>query len=43
MNANVKVTGAITATGDVKAGNISLDSHTHSGVEAGSANTGAPQ
>ncbi|KAB8122203.1 hypothetical protein D3W54_15960 (plasmid) [Komagataeibacter medellinensis] len=43
INANVKVTGAITATGDIKAGNISLDSHTHSGVEAGSANTGAPQ
>lgn len=39
----VKVDGDITAAGDVKAGGISLKSHTHGGVEAGGSTTGAPQ
>ncbi len=39
----VRVNGTITATGDVKAGGISLQGHTHSGVQAGGASTGKPQ
>ena len=34
--------GNITATGDIRAGAISLESHVHSGVQTGSGNTGAP-
>lgn len=34
--------GPITVTNDVKAGGKSLMSHTHSGVQTGSGNTGAP-
>ena len=40
---NVSVSGGINATGDVKAGNISLQSHTHGGVESGPGSTGRPQ
>jgi len=36
------VNGAITATGDVKAGSISLESHVHGGVQSGGSKTGAP-
>jgi len=36
------VNGAIAATGDVKAGSISLKSHVHSGVQSGGSNTGGP-
>ena len=37
------VDGSFSATGDVKAGSISLNSHVHSGVQAGGSNTGGPQ
>ncbi|WP_230975690.1 Gp138 family membrane-puncturing spike protein [Acetobacter garciniae] len=43
INCAVNVQGPVTATGDVKAGSISLESHTHSGVQTGSASTGGPQ
>lgn len=43
INCPVNVTGAVTATGDVKGGSISLDNHTHSGVQPGSGSTGGPQ
>ena len=36
------VTGSLTTTGDVKAGAISLQNHTHSGVQSGDGNTGTP-
>ena len=35
--------GSITSTGDHTAAGISLDSHAHTGVKAGSDNTGGPQ
>ena len=38
----LSVTGPITATGDVKAGSISLQGHVHGGVQSGSSNTGLP-
>ena len=40
---DIYATGNIHASGDVKAGNISLNSHTHSGVESGGSSTGGPQ
>ncbi|GBR64874.1 phage baseplate assembly protein [Acetobacter syzygii NRIC 0483] len=43
INCNVNVAGSVTATGDVKAGSISLESHKHSGVQTGSGNTGGPE
>lgn len=49
FNGNVQVNGTITATQtitsdvDVIAGGISGKNHTHSGVEPGAGNTGAPQ
>lgn len=42
FNGDVEVTGKITATGDVKAGAISLQNHVHTGVLPGGANTGLP-
>ena len=41
--ASANFTGSIIASGDVKAGSISLDSHTHSGVTPGGGSTGGPQ
>ena len=41
--ATVEVIGSLEAAGDVKAGSISLNSHTHSGVEPGGGSTGGPQ
>ena len=38
-----KVTGSLTTTGDVVAAGISLDNHTHGGVQGGDASTSAPQ
>lgn len=38
-----KVTGPLTTTGDVVANSISLDNHTHGGVQAGSSSTSKPQ
>lgn len=43
INGNVKISGTLNADGDVIGSGISLASHTHSGVEAGAANTGVPQ
>lgn len=43
VNADLTVNGNINATGDVKAGSISLKTHTHSGVTPGDGVTGAPQ
>lgn len=42
IKGNVTVQGSITATGDVIGGGISLDTHTHTGVESGGSNTGGP-
>lgn len=36
------ITGSIDVTGDVTAGGISLETHTHSGVQTGTSNTGTP-
>lgn len=41
INGNLQLNGRMTATGDVKGGSISLDSHTHPDAQGGS--TGAPQ
>ncbi len=38
----LKVEGDIEATGDIKAGTISLKTHVHSGVQSGASNTGTP-
>lgn len=35
--------GSINAKGDIKAGNISLQGHTHGGVQTGNGSTGKPQ
>lgn len=49
VTANVKIIGDVTvdgkidATGDVKAGDISLKNHKHGNVSAGLAKTGAPE
>ena len=37
-----QVDGSISASGDITSGNISLQSHVHSGVTSGGSNTGAP-
>ena len=37
-----QVDGAISASGDITSGNISLQSHVHSGVTSGVSNTGTP-
>ena len=37
-----QVDGSISASGDITGGNISLQSHRHSGVQAGGSNTGTP-
>lgn len=42
INAPVQVNSTITASGDVSGGGVSLDTHTHSGVESGGSNTGRP-
>lgn len=39
----ITLNGDIEVTGDVKAGTISLKTHTHSGVTPGPGNTGLPQ
>ena len=40
--ARAAFTGDVNVTGDVTAGNISLKTHVHSGVQSGGDNTGAP-
>lgn len=42
IEADVRIKGDLDVEGDVKAGEISLSHHTHSGVQAGGAQTGAP-
>lgn len=42
LNSDLQVNGKIDATGDIKAGAISLQNHVHSGVRAGTSDTGAP-
>lgn len=43
MSGNLQVAGTITAGGDVKGGSISLQGHTHPGVDRGNSNTDPPQ
>ena len=43
ITGDVEVTGTITASTDVIADGISLKNHTHPGVQAGAAHTGAPE
>ncbi|MXO66258.1 phage baseplate assembly protein V [Altericroceibacterium endophyticum] len=43
VDGDVRVTGTITASTDVKAAGVSLKAHRHTGVAAGSAISGAPQ
>lgn len=40
---DITLTGAMSSTGDITAGGISLITHTHSGVTPGGGSTGAPQ
>jgi len=42
FNCDVAVDGALAATGDVTAGTVSLELHTHPGVTSGPASTGVP-
>lgn len=42
-NTTATITGTLNATEDVTASNISLNSHTHTGVQTGSGSTGGPQ
>lgn len=43
VNADLHVNGSVTATGDVTGGGISLDHHTHGGVQSGRLKTSPPQ
>lgn len=43
IKCDLKVDGTITATGDVKAGSISVEQHVHGGVQSGSSTTTAPE
>ncbi|GAB6968405.1 hypothetical protein JCM25156A_32340 [Komagataeibacter kakiaceti JCM 25156] len=43
LNVDLKVNGTIAATGDIKAGDISVQEHLHNGVQVGTGETGAPQ
>lgn len=43
VNGNVQVNGTVTSTGDQVAKGISQTGHVHSGVQAGSSQTGGPQ
>lgn len=40
--ASAKIDGGIEATGDIKAGNVSVKTHTHGGVQPGAGNTATP-
>lgn len=42
LDGHVSVSGAVDAEGDVTGAGVSLQTHTHSGVTAGGANTGPP-
>lgn len=43
INGNVTVNGSIKSSGDMVAGSISVQHHTHPGVETGGGSTGQPQ
>lgn len=43
INGNLVVNGTINATGDIIAGEISLQHHTHPGIHPGTSSTGEPQ
>lgn len=43
INCAMQVQGGVQVGGDVRAGGVSLQTHTHAGVQPGSGNTGAPQ
>lgn len=43
VGCDLSVSGNISASGDVKAANISLTNHTHPGVQPGSGTTGSPE
>jgi len=43
LNGDITLNGSLTATGDIIAGGISLENHTHSGVQRGSYSTNTPQ
>lgn len=43
ITGNVHVNGTVTATGDVVASGVSLNSHVHGGVQSGGATTSGPQ
>lgn len=43
IQGDLTVEGSVAADDDVTAGDISLQNHTHSGVQPGSGNTGGPQ
>lgn len=42
VNGDMKVNGMIQTTGDITSSTISVQDHTHSGVQGGSGNTGVP-
>lgn len=42
INGDVAISGTVTASGDVTGSGVSLKNHKHGGVQAGSAQTGAP-
>jgi phage baseplate assembly protein gpV len=42
ISGSVNVAGSVSADGDVEAGTVSLESHTHPGVQTGGGNTGMP-
>jgi len=43
VNANMQVNGMVGSTGNITAGSISMQTHTHGGVQTGSGSTGGPQ
>lgn len=43
ISGNVNISGTVTVTGNVTGAGISLNSHTHGGVETGGGSTGTPQ
>ncbi len=43
ITGDTKIDGTLTVSGDVTGAGISLSTHTHTGVEPGSGNTGGPQ
>lgn len=42
LNGNVTINGTLTTTGNINGNGVSLNTHTHSGVQPGGGNTGGP-